>query len=241
MKTKPIYLEDPYRKTMQAQILDVSEEKEGVYKVILDQTIFYPMGGGQPTDQGYFLFEDDGSTGEVYQVLLKEGEICHFVKTARKPSVGETLTGTIDWPRRYKNMRVHPAGHVIDFALYLLGYSPSPLNPMKGDHGKKPFIVYLGKLEQNIHEQLQNKTNELIKMDLTFSWRFELLEQLEKQALYLQPGLPKNKPLRALELEGVGVVADGGTIVAKTSEVGSINILAIESNEVETIIRYQVD
>lgn len=106
MKTVPVYLEDPYLKIMQATVLDVLPEKEGVFKLILDNTIFYPMGGGQPTDQGYIIFPD-GRKGEVYQVLLKDDEINHYVKTPVAPVSGETIEGVIDWDRRYKNMRVH--------------------------------------------------------------------------------------------------------------------------------------
>jgi len=239
MKTKLTYLDDPYIKEMTAQILDVIQEKEGVWKLILDQTVFYPMGGGQPTDQGTIQFPD-GSKGEVYQVMLKDGEVYHYVKTTISPTPGMEVKGTIDWERRYKNMRVHSAGHVIDFSLYLLGYSPELLQPMKGDHGKKPFILYQGVIEKNFKDELQQKTNELIANAMNFSWKFDLLENIEKDALYLQPGLPKNKPLRALKLEGVGIVADGGTIVASTKEVGTINITEIEIAEGNTYIKYLV-
>jgi len=240
MKTKPIYLEDPYCKTMDASILEVLPEREGISRLILDQTVFYPMGGGQPTDQGFLTFAD-GSKREVYQVLLKEGEINHFIKTPHPPSIGQKVHGTIDWERRYKNMKVHSAGHIIDFALYLLGYSPSPLHPCKGDHGKKPFVHYVGSLGKDIKPELQEKVDELIQKNLRFSWSFESLEDLEKEALYLQPGLPKNKPLRALRLEGVATVADGGTIVAATLEVEKCIILSIEDTGTETIMRYQVE
>jgi len=240
MKTKPVYLEDPYLTNLDATILDVIPEKEGVWRFILDQTIFYPMGGGQPTDQGFFELPD-GTKVEVYQVLLKEGQINHYVKTPVPLSAGLKVKAVIDWERRYKNMKVHSAGHVIDFAIYLLGYSPSPLYPLKGDHGKKPFVLYQGSVGKDFKEELQHKVNELIQKDVKFSWSFELLEQLEKEAIYLQPGLPKNKPLRALRLEGVGTVADGGTIVASTKEVGSVTILSIEDNGKETLVRYQIE
>jgi len=239
MKTKPIYLDDPYKIEMTAQIIDLIEEQTGIYRLILDQTIFYPMGGGQPTDQGK-LFLPDGSTLEVYQVLLKDGEINHYVKTGNPPNQGIEVKGKIDWERRYKNMRVHSAGHVIDFSMFLLGYSPNPLHPMKGDHGKKPFIVYRGVLGKDIKEELQKKSDELIAKGMNFSWSFELLENIEKEAIYLQPGLPLNKPLRALRLEGVGVVADGGTIVGSTKEVQNSTITSIEVLDGNTIIRYQV-
>lgn len=239
MKTKPIYLDDPYLKEMTARIIDAAQEKEGVWRLILDKTVFYPMGGGQPTDQGKLLFSD-GSHGEVYQVLLKDGEITHYVKTGSTHSPGTEVKGAIDWERRYKNMRVHSAGHVIDFSMYLLGYSPSPLHPMKGDHGKKPFVVYQGVIEKEIKEELQRKSDELIAKALKFSWNFDLLENIEKEAIYLQPGLPKNKPLRALKLEGIGLVADGGTIVSSTKEVGNVTITEIEVSDGNTCIKYQV-
>lgn len=239
MKTKPIYLDDPYQKEMTARIIDSISEKEDVWRLILDETIFYPMGGGQPTDQGKFLFPD-GSQGEVYQVLMKEGEINHYVKTSSCPKEGMKVKGSIDWERRYKNMRVHAAGHVIDFSMYLLGYSPSPLHPIKGDHGKKPFVLYQGVIEKDIKDELQEKSDELIAKEMRFSWSFETLENMENKAIYLQPGLPKNKPLRALKLEGVGVVADGGTIVATTKEISNVFITDVETTEGTTCIKYQV-
>lgn len=239
MKTTPIYLDDPYVKEMKAKIIDTVQEKEGIWRLILDETIFYPMGGGQPTDQGQIIFSD-GSQAEVYQVLLKDGEINHYVKTSSRPVLGAEIRGIIDWERRYKNMRVHSAGHVIDFSMYLLGYSPNPLHPLKGDHGKKPFVLYQGSIEKEIKNELQKKSNELIAKDFNFSWNFDLLENIEKEAIYLQPGLPKNKPLRALRLDGVGVVADGGTIVASTKEVGNVLITDIEVDDGNTCIKYQV-
>ena len=239
MQTTAQYLEDPYIKNIEATIVEILPEKEGVLKIVLNTTIFYPMGGGQPTDQGTLTFPD-GTTGEVYQVLFKDGVIFHYVKTKTAPNVGQNVQGAIDWDRRYRNMRVHSAAHVIDFALFLLGYSPSPLHPLKGDHGKKPFIIYSGTLPKDIRVELQQKTDELIAKNMRFSWCFEPLEVLQKEAIYLQPGLPQNKPLRTLRLEGVGAVADGGTIVASTGEVGRVTVLPLETVEGTTRIPYAV-
>ncbi len=239
MKTTPIYLEHPYQKTMTAKILDVMPDTPGVWRLILDQTIFYPMGGGQPTDQGLLQWKE-GPDGQVYQVLLKEGEINHYVRRENPPQIGEEVEGSIDWERRYQNMRVHSAAHVIDFALYLMGYTPHVLKPLKGDHGKKPFIVYGGILDGDIRGALEAKARELIQKDMQFSWAFRPLEEMQSVAIYLQPGLPVNKPLRALTLEGVGTVADGGTIVSRTGEVGNVEITAIDNAEGNTIIKYKI-
>ncbi|MGA8164838.1 MAG: alanyl-tRNA editing protein [Waddliaceae bacterium] len=239
MKTNPLYLEDPYLTEMDAEIIDVIPEKEGVIRLILDQTVFYPMGGGQSTDQGTLKF-DNGAKGEVYQVLMKDGEINHYVKVDFQPQKGKRIRGTINWDRRYKNMKLHSAGHIVDFSVFLLGYSPNPLLPIKGDHGKKPFVLYSGVIKCLVKEKIQEKVDDLIRGNFKFSWNFEPLEVLEKEAIYLQPGLPMNKPLRALRLEGVGAVADGGTIVASTGEVGGVAIFSVECNDRETKIRYSL-
>jgi Ser-tRNA(Ala) deacylase AlaX len=238
MQTKQLYLDDSYLKEMEAVILEVQPETENKWKVILDQTVFYPMGGGQPTDQGSFT--NDNWKVEVYLVMMKDGEIWHYLNSPTPPKVGDKIHGTINWDRRYKNMRVHSAGHIIDFAMHVLGYSPKPLLPTKGDHGKKSFIIYQGSLNEDIKQELEDKSNELIEKDLKFSCLFQPLEDLQKEAIYLQPGLPTDKPLRTLRLESVGAVADGGTQIHSAREVGKITIPNIETKEGKTIVHYQV-
>jgi len=154
--------------------------------------------------------------------------------------MGDKVTGEIDWNRRYKLMKIHSGGHVVDFAMYLLGYSPAPLMPFKGDHGKKPFIQYTGTIEKEIRQELEGKANELITKNLKITWSFMPLDELTKEAIYIQPGLPTNKPLRKITLEGVGSVADGGTQVGSTGEVGKIGITAIESQAGTTKVSYLV-
>ncbi len=239
MKTKLLYLEDSYLKEMDAIILEVYPDANGAYKVILDQTVFYPVGGGQSTDQG--TLTSDSWIGKVIEVVIKEGEVCHFVKTQVAPVVGMKVHGVIDWDRRYKNMRYHSAGHIVDFALFVLGYSPNTLKPLKADHGKKPWIMYGGEVKEDIREQLEEKANELVEKDLKFTWLFQPLEDLQKEAIYLQPGLPTNKPLRTLRLETVGAVADGGTQVHSTKEVGKITIPEITFDGQDTVVHYTVE
>ncbi|HUD19825.1 MAG TPA: alanyl-tRNA editing protein [Patescibacteria group bacterium] len=239
MKTHAIYLEDSYKKEMNATVLDVMPEGGIRYRVILDETVFYPMGGGQPTDQG--ALTSDGWTGKVYQALMKEGEIWHYIESPTAPTAGMKVHGVIDWDRRYRHMKIHSGGHVVDFAMFLLGYSPKTLMPMKGDHGKKPFIVYQGTLGRDIKQELEAKANELIVKKIAFVTAFMPLEELQKEAIYLQPGLPSNKPLRKLTLTGIGSVADGGTQVADTSEVGHITVPLITEENGTTVVTYRVE
>lgn len=238
MKTQLIYLDDSYQKEMDTQIIEVHPDGDGKYKLILDKTVFYAMGGGQPTDQG--TLTSPSWDGEVYLVQIRDGELWHFVNAKTPASVGDTVHGIINWDRRYKNMRYHSGGHIIDFALYLLGYSPKQLNPQKADHGKKPYIVYLGTIQEDIKKKLQEKVDELIAKDLKFSWLFQPYEDLQNEAIYLQPGLPTNKPLRTLRLETVGAVADGGTQIHSTSEAGKVVVEGIRAEGDTTIISYSL-
>ena len=102
------------------------------------------------------------------------------------------------------------------------------------------FMINSGVTDESVKDRIQEKVDELVREDLKFSWNFKSLEELKKEAIYLQPGLLTNKPLRALRLEGVGAVADGGTIVASTSEVEGMAILSVECSGQETKIRYSI-
>jgi len=238
--TKLLYLENSYLKEMDASIVEVARESDGMKRwlIVLDQTIFYPRGGGQATDQGTLSTET--WKGKVSQVLLKDGKVLHYVESDQPPVVGTQVKGELDWNRRYLNMRLHSAGHIVDFALYLLGHSPSPLMPFKGEHEKKPVIHYQGTIDIDFQAELEKKANELVAQNLLLSTRFAEYRELEKEAIYLQPGLPTNKPLRLLTLQGVGSVADGGTQVNSTTEVGPIAILPIEQKDGTTLVRYKI-
>ncbi len=249
MRTEPIYLTDPYRKTMQATILEILPEPAKRLRVLLDQTVFYPMGGGQPTDQGSISWtvDEKSAQAKVYQVMMKEGEIWHYLEFAQKDvpllEVGVQLEGAIDWERRYQNMKVHTGGHLVDFALFRLGLVPETLKPLKADHGKRPYVLYEGSLAAHPAlglEQLNQAVAQIIQEQLKLSWEFAPLEKLQQDAIYLQPGLPTHKPLRRLTLEGVGSVADGGTLVQNTAEVGKVNVTAIEEIDGQVKISYQL-
>ena len=134
MKTQLLYLDESYQKSMDAQVLEVLPEASGKFRILLDRTVFYAMGGGQPTDQGKLT--SDSWQADVYQVIIKDGELWHYLNATSAPTVGQTVHGELNWERRFKHMRLHSAGHIIDFSLFLLGYSPNQLTPLKGDHGK---------------------------------------------------------------------------------------------------------
>jgi len=238
MKTKLLYLDDSYQTKMEATVLEAVEASPGMFKIVLDQTVFYPIGGGQASDQGR-LYNDEWDR-KVIDCAIQNGEHRHIVKTKIAPTIGSKVTGKIDWDRRYKLMKIHSAGHIVDFAIHALGYSPDKLMPFKGDHGKKAFIQYHGTIDKDIKQEIEEEANDIVKQNLKITWGQTTLAELEKNAIYLQPGLPTNKPLRQITLEGIGSVADGGTQVKETSEVGEIEIISVKIEGEDTIVRYSL-
>lgn len=103
-ETKKLYYEDVYKKEFTAKVLECRQGKKG-YEVILDQTAFYPEGGGQPGDTG--------SLGEaaVTDVHEKNGELIHYTDRALEP--GTEVQGQINWARRFDLMQQHSGEHIV--------------------------------------------------------------------------------------------------------------------------------
>lgn len=94
--TKRLYYEDVYIKEFSAKVVECRKEEKG-FQVILDQSAFYPEGGGQPSDLG--ILEDTAVT----DVQEKNGELIHYVKSELEP--GTEVIGKIDWQRRFDLMQ----------------------------------------------------------------------------------------------------------------------------------------
>lgn len=107
-ETRKLYYEDVYTKEFTANVLECREGKKG-YEIILDQTAFYPEGGGQPYDLGTL------NDVEVLEVHEKDGEIIHYTKEAIE--AGSDVTGKIDWDRRFDLMRSIPV-NILSADLY---------------------------------------------------------------------------------------------------------------------------
>ena len=103
METEKLYYADPFLKTFTATVLDCQPDKNG-FVVTLDRTAFYPEGGGQPADQGTL----DGAA--VTDVHEKNGVVLHNVDSAVE--IGKTVTGVIDWARRFDHMQQHSGEHI---------------------------------------------------------------------------------------------------------------------------------
>lgn len=221
--TKPLYLENSYLRECEATVVSI---KDGKY-VILDQTVFYPTGGGQPCDTGKIV-----KGKNVYNVVYVgkfSGETSHEVDQAGLAQ-GDKVHCVLNWKRRYKLMRSHTAAHV--FASLLCKGTGALITGNQLDESKIRFDFSTEKYDRNILNLYIEKANDLFRRDIHVKW-YELPTQeamkipgVVKMAKALPPDLPS---LRIVEVVGVDKQADGGTHVKNLKEVGYIKLLKTEN------------
>lgn len=234
MNTKPLYLENAYLKTCTAKIVGLVINKDHCV-LILDQTIFYPEGGGQPCDQG--TIKTKSGKLKVEKVSLKGDKIVHEGKIEGDITTEETVNCQIDWTRRYKNMQVHSAGHVLHEAAKIL---IPDLIPIEGQHGKHPFIKYQGMVSKTLERPILEQANQIIAQDLEIQTEFVSLDELKKRSPWTPPHLPVNKPLRIMWIGQYLPIPDGGTQAKRTGEIPLFSQINIEAENNITIIRYSI-
>lgn len=228
MQTKQIYYQDSYLKELDCKVISI-ESTGNLNNVILDQTIFYPEGGGQPSDRGSI------GDAKVEYVRMMNGEIIHQVK-------GELETDKIvkivlDWNWRYKYMKIHSAGHLLHDVLMTF---VKDLKPLRGSHGKKAFLEYQGEIDISIKEKLEIEVNNIAQKSLEIITKESSYDELAKECQFLPPNLPKDKPLRMIKIDDYPSMPDGGVHVKTTGEIGKIYIPLIEVQNKITRIRYGV-
>ncbi len=221
--TELTYLQDSYLQEQEAIITEIINEKF----LVLNKTIFYAQGGGQPFDLGTITKENQ--IFNVLSVKKAEGKILHEIdKIGLK--TGDKVFCKIDWQRRYTLMRMHSAAHLLSGILYKEGKILISGNQLNTDQSRIDFT-----LEDFDKEKLQeyfNKANTLIHQgaNITISSlkREEALKNPEivKLAAALPPEIPT---LRIVTIEGIDTQADGGTHVHNIQEIKGLILLATEN------------
>jgi len=220
---KALYLDDSYLRECDATVVSVNDGKF----VVLDQTIFYPRGGGQPHDTGRMLRD-----GEVFNVVFVgkfSGEVSHEVDRVGLMA-GDKVHCVLDWERRYKLMRSHTAAHV--FASMLCNGTGTLVTGNQLDVDKVRFDFSLDRFEPQVLREYVARANQLFHTDTPVKW-YELprdealrIPGVVKMAEAFPPNIPR---LRIVEIEGVDRQADGGTHVRSLREVGQIEVLKTEN------------
>ena len=218
--TRPLFRDDAYLTDCRAQVVRVDGED-----VVLDATVFYPTGGGQPGDTGA-LVRDDGSEIAIADTRWGDGgEIRHRLAEGNEPpAVGEELTARIDWERRYRHMRMHTCLHLLGAVL--------PYGVTGGQVGDEKSRLDFDLQESPDKEEVTRGLNRLIEEDHPVRSRW-----ITEQELDAQPELIRTmsvKPprgvgdIRLLEIPGIDLQPCGGTHVRRTGEIGPVAVRKIE-------------
>jgi Ser-tRNA(Ala) deacylase AlaX len=229
--TKLIYLSDTYIYSTRATILQRGTNAQGTY-IILDQTIFYPQWGGQPSDTGTISM--DGTLFEVKMVRLNEdGVVYHYGEYSKGTfAIDDVVSLEIDREKRLLNARTHSAGHLIDVAMRNIWLAS--LKPMKWYHFPDgPYVEYSGNMEESIESimvKLQTEIDRLVKQDIPMLISYDT-----------DVKSPTGKTPRYARFEWYDGWGCGGTHVRKSGEIGKVMIRKIKMKDGNLRVGYSVE
>jgi len=219
--TKELFRDDSYLKQCEAVLIAQQENR-----IELDQTVFYPMGGGQPGDTGA-LVRQDGMRIEVHDTLKdrQSGTIWHIIDDGIELEQGETLRAEIDWERRYSLMRLHSCMHM------LCAIVPAPVTGGSiRDEGTARLDFDLP--EPPDKASLNDQLNALSSSDHAMTLSGITDEEMKAKAdlvrtMSVQPPMGSGR-VRLVEFADVDLQPCGGTHVANSNEIGAVTIQSIK-------------
>ena len=227
--TEEIFRHDSYIRECEATVLRVDPPVDdsgqpGQAAILLDRTVFYPMGGGQPGDTGMLSWPG----GELAVIDTRYGEggtILHLAKPGSTvPAEGDTVRATVDWDRRYRHMRMHTALHLLGAVLR---YGVTGGN-IAADRSRLDFDMEETVDKDAVTAAVQALVDENHPVCCRWITDEELAAQPELvRTMSVQP--PKGAgQVRLLEIEGVDLQPCGGTHLRSTGEVGTVRVSKVE-------------
>ena len=211
--TKKLYYEDVYKKEFTAKVLECRESKKG-YEIILNQTAFYPEGGGQPSDTGIL-----GGIN-VKEVHEKDGELVHY--TDGPLEVGMDVIGKINWGRRFDLMQQHSGEHIVSGLVHeAFGYDNV------GFHMGSDVITidFSGMLDEEQMAEIEAKANQIIWENQEVEIFYPTEEELKNLDYRSKKEL--SGWVRIVRFPGADTCACCGTHVTHTGEIGMVKLLSV--------------
>ena len=212
-ETKRLYYEDVYKKEFTAKVLECRESKKG-YEIILNQTAFYPEGGGQPSDTGIL-----GGIN-VKEVHEKDGELVHY--TDGPLEVGMDVIGKINWGRRFDLMQQHSGEHIVSGLVHeAFGYDNV------GFHMGSDVITidFSGMLDEKQMAEIEAKANQIIWENQEVEIFYPTEEELKNLDYRSKKEL--SGWVRIVRFPGADTCACCGTHVTRTGEIGMVKLLSV--------------
>ncbi len=238
--TELLYLHETYLFEGTGNVQSLGRDERGAY-IVLDQTIFYPQGGGQPADRGHLRVNDDDAP--VTFVGFHDGDVRHYVPDSywKESYIGGIAALSVDRIFRMDNARLHTGGHLISHVLETLD---AKLIPIKGYHFPNgSYVEFVN--EQNVDAaSLIEQANAQLVGDVGISYDvaaaasdFATISRLRP---HLAPFIPKDKPSRIVAIGNYIALPCGGTHVANLAQLGSIKITKVKRQKTNVRVSYEV-
>lgn len=217
---------DAYARETDAVVVEIDAEASAV---LLDRTVFYPGGGGQPPDTGELI----GSSGGSWRVIgakKRDDDIWHSVE-GELPAVDTQVSARIDWERRHRLMRTHSALHVLcgvvwrDYRASVTGGNMEPLSGRMDFEFETMAGELVAEIERRVNEEVA-ADREIRVAVLPREEAFAVPDLIRTKINLLPEGIAE---VRTIEIVGLDLQADGGTHVARTSEIGRVRVTGYES------------
>lgn len=219
--TEELFREDSHLRECTAKVIRAEPGR-----IILDRTVFYPQGGGQPGDTGTLILSD-GSGVTVLDAVKGDGEVVHVVgDEVPPPPTGTTVTARIDWDRRHRHMRMHTLLHLVCAVV------PCQITGAQVGSEKSRIDFDVGDTALD-KERITAELNRLIAEDHAVAPRWISDDELDAnpdliRTMSVQP--PRGTGhVRLLDIEGVDLQPCGGTHVSHTGEIGPVAVSKIEN------------
>jgi len=212
METDKLYYRDNYLKTFTAQVISCTPVGDQ-FAVVLNDTAFYPEGGGQACDLGTL----DGV--EILDVQEKDGDIVHICPAPLE--IGKTVTGYIQWDRRFDLMQQHTGEHIVSGIVHkLFGHQNS------GFHIGADLVQvdFDGPIPPEMLPEIELQANEAVWQNISVSCYIPSPEELPN--VFYRTKRPLPWPVRIVEVPGYDSCACCGIHVANTGEIGLIKLLS---------------
>jgi misacylated tRNA(Ala) deacylase len=225
---------DAYARSVEGIVVGAVETERGP-GVVLDATVFYPGGGGQPADTGWLEALGDGGRSWAVTGATKQGDdIVHLLPADSSqdfPAIGDRVRASIDWDRRHLLMRTHTALHALcgvvwrDYRAQVTGGNMEPGAGRMDFEFERMSGELVGTIEESVNREL-GAAHEVRVNVLPRAEAFAIPDLIRTKINLLPEGISE---VRTIEIVGLDLQADGGTHVANTSEVGAIHVTGYES------------
>ena len=215
--TARLYYDDLYAKEFDAELLSQSEH-DGKYHIVLDSTLFYPGGGGQPCDLGTL------NGIEVLEVIENGGEIIHITNS---PIEGRSVHGVLDWERRFELMQQHLGEHLFAGCLWNLHHIHTARMRIEGDNVSIDTDI---PADINAILEAEAAANEAVWADIPVEVIYPDMAEIRENARKLPPenAVP---PVRIVKVEGVDYVPCCGLHVSSTGQAGLVKVTSCENHK----------